>query len=218
MNETTNEHKCGPQIGDTAPAFTAQTTNGTVNFPADYSGRWVILFSHPSDFTPVCTTEFIAFQRVIKQFHDLNTDIIGLSVGAVSSHLGWIDAISKMNGGIDITFPIIDDLSTNVARLYGMIHPATSSTHAVRSVFFIDPNGVIRAILSYPAVLGRNIDEILRMLRGLQMADKYNVAMPANWMPGDKVLAPAPMSTAKMRKNTGGDAWFIKYQNAPKAD
>lgn len=208
----------GPQIGDPAPEFTAQTTNGMVKFPSDYTGKWVILFSHPSDFTPVCTTEFIAFQKRLKDFNDLNTEIIGLSVGSVSSHLAWIDAIGKMDGGIDITFPIIDDLSTDVARLYGMIHPMESDTHAVRSVFFIDPNGIIRAILSYPAVLGRNFDEILRIIQGLQIADKFKVAIPANWTPGDQVLAPAPATTAQMRKNTGGQAWFLKYQNQPKTN
>ncbi len=205
-----------PLIGDKAPDFEASSTDGPIKFPNDYAGKWVVFFSHPSDFTPVCTTEFIAFQNCVKQFEDLNAQLLGLSVGGLASHLGWLDAISKMNGGTDITFPLIDDLRMDIAKKYGMIQPNASDTHAVRAVFIIDTKSVVRAILYYPAVLGRNVSEILRILVGLQTADAFGVAVPANWMPGLPVLSPAPDSAIKMRKNKSDSPWFLTYKELDK--
>lgn len=205
-----------PLIGDIAPEFYASTTNGHIYFPHDFKGKWIVFFSHPSDFTPVCTTEFVAFQRSISDFEKLNTNLIGLSVGALSSHLAWFDAIEKMKDGIKITFPLIDDLNMKIARLYGMIQENASDTHAVRAVFIIDPKTIIRAILFYPATLGRNIEEIKRMLIALQTADKFNIATPANWSVGNDVLVPAPNTATKMRKNK--EPWFLTYKKLSKRD
>ena len=205
-----------PLIGDIAPEFYASTTNGHIYFPHDFKGKWIVFFSHPSDFTPVCTTEFVAFQRSISDFEKLNTNLIGLSVGALSSHLAWFDAIEKMKDGIKITFPLIDDLNMKIARLYGMIQESASDTHAVRAVFIIDPKTTIRAILFYPATLGRNIEEIKRMLIALQTADKFNIATPANWSVGNDVLVPAPNTATKMRKNK--EPWFLTYKKLSKRE
>ena len=214
-----------PLIGDAAQSFTAATTDGVVKFPSDYAGKWVILFSHPNDFTPVCTTEFIAFQNIIDELRALNTEIIGLSVGANSSHLAWFDAIEKisLNGKkTKITFPLIDDLNMHVARLYGMIHPNTSGTHAVRAVFFIDPKGIIRTILYYPAMVGRNFDEIKRILIALQVGDNFGTPTPANWEMGKPVLIGAPATSKQMyeranSKKAGLDvkAWFLTFKKLP---
>ena len=150
-----------PLIGDPAPEFTAQTTNGPIDFPSDYAGRWVVLFSHPADFTPVCTSEFMAFQALKEELAEINTELVGLSVGSISSHLAWIDAIRHIKyrdwENMEIAFPVIDDSGMKVAKKYGMIHPNASDTHAVRAVFIIDPAGIIRAILYYPASTGRNL-------------------------------------------------------------
>jgi len=218
MDDVLDLCDCGPKmplIGDMAPEFVASTTNGVVKFPMDFAGKWIVLFSHPSDFTSVCTTEFSAFQQDLAAFNELNTQLIGLSVGALSSHLAWFDAIAKMPGGEKISFPLIDDMDMSVAKLYGMIHTNASSTAAVRAVFIIDPNGIIRAILYYPAVLGRNITEIQRMVIGLQTADAFGVAIPANWMPGDKVLSPAPVSADALWRHRGDAPWFITYKSLP---
>ena len=204
-----------PLIGDAAPSFSASTTNGAIKFPGDYAGKWIVFFSHPSDFTPVCTSEFIAFQRDLAEFEKLNTQLVGLSVGALSSHLAWLDALSKMPDGIDITFPLIDDMGGKIAKMYGMIQPHASDTHAVRAVFVIDPAGIVRAILYYPAVLGRNIEEIRRMIVGLQTGDAFGVAVPANWIPGDDVLRPAPTTMRQMRKDKH-TPWFITYKKLDK--
>lgn len=205
-----------PLIGDIAPEFYASTTNGHIYFPHDFKGKWIVFFSHPSDFTPVCTTEFVAFQHSISDFEKLNTNLIGLSVGALSSHLAWFDAIEKMKDGIKITFPLIDDLNMKIARLYGMIQENASDTHAVRAVFIIDPKTIIRAILFYPATLGRNIEEIKRMLIALQTADKFNIATPANWSVGNDILVPAPNTATKMRKNK--EPWFLTYKKLSKRE
>lgn len=205
-----------PLIGDMAPEFHAQTTNGPIHFPNDYAGKWIIFFSHPSDFTPVCTSEFIRFQELLSQFNEMNTDLVALSVGAIPSHLAWIHAISEMDGGAKITFPIIADMDMNVARMYGMIHDSASDTNAVRAVFIIDPRGIIRTILYYPAVLGRNFTEIMRIVVGLQTADVFKVAIPADWVPGEHVLIPAPQTTKEMERkrdrNTDSCAWFMSYK------
>ena len=207
-----------PLIGDVAPEFTASTTNGKIKFPDDFVGSWVVFFSHPADFTPVCTTEFVAFQKNMREFEKINTRLLGLSIGGLTSHLGWFDAISKMPDGIDITFPLIDDLNMKVAKLYGMLQAGASDTHAVRAVFIIDPNGIVRTVLYYPASLGRNMSEIWRILVGLQTADEFGVALPANWAPGDNVLSPAPTTSAEMREKNNKNTWFMKYKKLDKKD
>ncbi|MBR3782806.1 MAG: peroxiredoxin [Alphaproteobacteria bacterium] len=207
-----------PLIGDAAPEFTASTTNGKIKFPDDFAGKWVVFFSHPADFTPVCTTEFIEFQNNLKEFEKINTTLLGLSVGGLTSHLGWFDAISKMQNGTNITFPLIDDLNMNVAKLYGMIQAGASDTHAVRAVFIIDPNGIIRTVLYYPASLGRNMSEIWRILVALQTADAFGVATPANWTPGDEVLTPAPTSASELREHDKKIPWFMNYKKLDKKE
>ena len=192
-----NETNTMPRIGDPAPAFRAATTQGTLNFPIDYSGRWIILFSPPADFTPVCTSEFMTFGKMQQEFEELNCQLVGLSVDGLSSHIAWLRTIQdrihfRDMDNIEIRFPLIDDVSMNVSRLYGMIQPGESETKAVRAVFFIDPKGVIRTIIYYPLALGRNFEELKRVLVGLQTVDAFNVALPADWRPGDEVIDPNP--------------------------
>ena len=194
-----------PRIGDAAPIFRANTTRGTINFPTDYSGRWVILFSHPADFTPVCTSEFVMFGKLQDEFEAMNCQLVGLSVDGVSSHIAWLRSIRdriefKGIRDLDIKFPLIDDVSMHVSKLYGMLQPGESETQAVRAVFFIDPKGIIRAIIYYPLKLGRNFDEIKRVLTGLQTADEFNVALPADWWPGDDVIDPNPTDMNKIEE------------------
>ena len=187
-----------PSLGSTAPDFEANTTMGPIRL-SDYKGKWVVLFSHPGDFTPVCTTEFICFAKYYDEFQKRNTDLIGLSVDSNSSHLAWIYNICTLTG-IDIPFPIIDDSSTRVARLYGMISEPVSNTTTVRSVFIIDDKQVLRTILYYPMTTGRNIPEIIRIIDALQTSDRDNVVTPANWLPGMPVVLPPP-KTCKELKN-----------------
>ena len=183
------------RIGDTAPTFTAVTTQGPINFPADYQGKWVILFSHPADFTPVCTSEFMTFASMQDEFKSLNCELVGLSVDGLYSHIAWLRTIKekieyKGMKNVEVTFPLIEDITMEVAKKYGMIQPGESNTKAVRAVFFIDPKGTIRAIIYYPLSLGRNFDELKRVVIALQTADKFQVAMPADWRPGDDVIVP----------------------------
>lgn len=218
-----------PLIGDTAPQFTAQTTNGLIHFPEDFAGRWVILFSHPMDFTPVCTTEFLSFQAKLQEFQKLNTEIIGLSVGAIPSHLAWFRSIHDdidFNDwkNVEITFPVIADLDLHIARLYGMIHPNTSDTKTVRAVFIIDPHGIIRTILYYPQTTGRNIKEILRILTALQTNDAFGFSTPADWIPGEPVIEPMPHTTQDMRKriaahnkNIDVQTWYLTFRELPES-
>ncbi|WP_405728074.1 peroxiredoxin, partial [Anaerotignum sp.] len=165
-----------PLIGDKAPAFTALTTNGTVNFPADYAGKWVLFFSHPSDFTPVCTTEFMTMASMKDEFKAMNVELLGLSVDSLYSHIAWIRKIEELEWkgmkNIKIDFPVIADLNTKVSTLYGMLQPNVSSTQAVRAVFIIDPEGIIRSVVYYPLTTGRNFDEIKRMIQALQKSDE----------------------------------------------
>ena len=186
-----------PLIGDHAPEFHAMTTQGEIDFPADYKGSWVVLFSHPADFTPVCTTEFIALSRMNETFESLNTKLIGLSIDSLHSHLGWIKSIEALNfnneGKVKIPFPIIADISMNVAKKYGMLQ-TVANTQTVRAVFIIDPEGMIRTILYYPMSTGRNIPEIIRILQSLQLNDKTHYSTPANWQPGDDVVMGAPLT------------------------
>ncbi|HDN96004.1 MAG TPA: peroxiredoxin, partial [Thermoplasmatales archaeon] len=184
-----------PLLGEKFPEMEALTTHGKIKLPDDYKGKWFILFSHPADFTPVCTTEFVAFQKRYNEFKALNTELIGLSIDQVFSHIKWVEWI-KEKIGIEIKFPIIADDTGRVANILGLIHP-NKGTNTVRAVFIVDDKGIIRAILYYPQELGRNMDEILRMVKGLQMADKQGVAIPANWpnneLVGSNVIIPPAM-------------------------
>lgn len=184
-----------PRIGEPAPSFTAVTTQGEISFPADYVGRWVILFSHPADFTPVCTTEFMTFATMQERFAAYNTELVGLSVDGLYSHIAWLRTIKEKIAfrdmrDVEVTFPLIADVSMAVAQRYGMIMPGEASTQAVRAVFVIDPTATIRAIIYYPLSLGRNFDELLRVVQALQTADHFEVATPADWRPGDPVIVP----------------------------
>lgn len=204
-----------PLIGDQAPAFSAQTTKGPINFPSDFKGKWVILFSHPADFTPVCTTEFVAFAKRYDKFKEMNAELVGLSIDQVYSHIKWEEWISEKLK-VEIPFPIIADNTGRIAALYGMLHPEAKGTQAVRATFIIDPEGIIRGILYYPLSVGRNMDEILRFLKALQVSDKENVALPANWpnneIIGDKVIVPPPNNVKdakeRLKKYEGFDWWF----------
>lgn len=187
-----------PRIGDKAPDFEAVTTTGQLRFSDFNSGSWVIMFSHPADFTPVCTTELSEF-AVNKDFFDtMNTKLIGLSIDSIHSHLAWVNNV-KERTGVYMDFPIIADLDMKVAKKYGMLHGNESSTAAVRAVFFIDPEGIIRLIMYYPLNVGRNMDEIKRVLVGLQTADKNHCALPVNWTEGDKVIVPPPKTLDEMQ-------------------
>lgn len=184
-----------PRIGDKAPSFTAKTTQGDINYPQDYLGKWSILFSHPADFTPVCTSEFMTFANMQDEFDALNCQLVGLSVDGLFSHIAWLRTIKEKieyrgMKNVEVTFPLIEDISMNVATKYGMISPNESATQAVRAVFFVDPKGIIRTIVYYPLSLGRNFDELKRILIGLQTADEFGVALPADWRPGDDVIVP----------------------------
>jgi peroxiredoxin 2/4 len=195
-----------PRIGDPAPEFKAMTTQGEINFPSDYKGKWSILFSHPADFTPVCTSEFMTFATMEKQFNEAGCDLIGLSIDGLFSHIAWLRTIKekidyKGMKDVEVKFPLIDDISMNVAKKYGMIQPNEDTTKAVRAVFFVDPKGIIRTIIYYPLSLGRNFDELYRVLIALKTADEFGVATPADWRPGDDVIVPPAGScgTAKDR-------------------
>jgi peroxiredoxin (alkyl hydroperoxide reductase subunit C) len=201
-----NEVMAMPRIGDHAPEFKAITTQGEINFPKDYSGGWVILFSHPADFTPVCTSEFMTFASMEKQFEKANCKLVGLSVDGLYSHIAWLRTIKdrieyKGMKNVEVTFPLIEDITMEVAKKYGMIQPGEATTKAVRAVFFVDPKGIIRTIIYYPLSLGRNFDELYRVLIALQTADAFSIATPADWRPGDDVIIPTAGScgTAKER-------------------
>lgn len=183
-----------PRIGEPAPEFEAVTTHGVKKL-SDYKGKWLVLFSHPADFTPVCTTEFIGFAKIHPQLQELNTELLGLSIDSVYSHIAWVRNIEEKLGQ-KITFPVIADLDTSVARKYGMIHPGESNTETSRCVFVIDDKQVLKAIIYYPLTTGRNMDEILRLVQALQTTAKHSVATPANWRPGDKVIVPPPRTQA----------------------
>ena len=198
-----------PRIGDIAPSFTAKTTQGQINFPSDYKGKWKILFSHPADFTPVCTSEFMTFGSMAEEFEKLNTQLVGLSVDGLYSHIAWLRTIKekidwKGMKNMEIMFPLIDDITMEVAKKYGMIQPGESTTSAVRAVFFIDPHDIIRTIMYYPLSLGRNFDEIKRVLIGLQTADNFGVALPADWRPGDEVIVPPAGSCGVAKERMQG--------------
>ena len=204
-----------PVIGEPAPNFEAETTHGPMKL-SGLKGKWVILFSHPADFTPVCTTEFIAFTAIHEELKALNVQLVGLSVDSVSAHLAWVHAV-KEKMGVQIPFPIIADLTMTVSNKYGMIHKGQSSTAAVRTVFFIDDKGIMRAMLYYPLQNGRYMPEIIRLVKALQTTDKFKVATPANWQPGEKVVVPAPKTADEMEKRpTEGyecKDWYLCFKN-----
>lgn len=192
-----------PQLNRPAPAFTAKTTHGEKSL-SDYKGRWLVLFAHPADFTPVCTTEFSGFATRADQFAELNCDLLGLSIDSIHAHIAWKRSI-KDNFGVEIPFPIIADLDMKVANAYGMIQPGASDTAAVRATFVIDPHGVLRAMLYYPMTNGRSVDEVLRLVKSLQTSDEHGVATPENWIPGEPVIVPPPNTAegAEARKDEG---------------
>lgn len=197
-----------PRINEPAPDFTAPSTHGTLKL-SDYKGKWLVLFSHPADFTPVCTTEFIEFARRSEDFKARGAEIVGVSIDSIFSHLAWTRAIEEKQG-VKIPFPLIADLDMKVAQAYGMIHPGASDTSTVRSVFLIDPKQNIRALVYYPMSVGRNIDEILRLLEALQTGDQHGVACPVNWRPGDKVVVPAPKTQADLEKRLADPSVELK--------
>ena len=180
-----------PKIGDQAPDFTAQTTQGEVTLSTWQEGKWVVLFSHPADFTPVCSTELTEFGRRYKEFEQRGVKLIGISVDSIHSHLAWHQNLGKILG-VSLPYPIIADSTRAVSELYGMIHPGASATVTVRALFIIDPKRVVRALIYYPLNIGRNVDEVVRVIDALQTADKNGVACPVNWKPGDKVIVPPP--------------------------
>jgi peroxiredoxin (alkyl hydroperoxide reductase subunit C) len=205
-----------PRIGDKAPLFKAVTTQGEINFPEQYSGSWVILFSHPADFTPVCTSEFMTFASMEGEFNKVNCKLVGLSIDGLYSHIAWLRTIKekieyKGMKNIEVKFPLIEDITMEVAKMYGMIQPGESSTKAVRAVFVIDPKGIIRTVIYYPLSLGRNFDELLRVVMALQTADAFSVATPADWRPGDDVIIPTAGSCGVAKDRMDGKEDMICY-------
>ncbi len=218
MSEEVKKEAIGlPILGKKAPDFEASTTQGTLRL-SDYTGTWLVLFSHPADFTPVCTTEFMAFSKIYDELKKRNVELLGLSVDSVSSHIAWIRNVEEKMG-VKITFPIIADLNKEVAKKYGMIHPEQSKTETVRCTFVIDPESKIRAMIYYPLTTGRNMDEILRLIDALQITDKHKVATPANWKPGDAVVVPSPVTIeqAEERIKQGYECkdWYLCTKKLP---
>jgi len=221
MEEQNKELVSMPLIGDTAPSFKAKTTMGEISFPEGYKGKWVILFSHPADFTPVCTTEFMTFATMQEDFRKLNTELIGLSIDSIYAHIAWLRTIKekivyKGMKNVEVMFPVIEDIRMDVAKKFGMVQPNASNTQAVRAVFIMDDKAKVRAILYYPLSTGRNMDEIKRMIVAMQKADREGIATPANWQPGDDVIIPPPGScgTAKERVESKEEGkycldWFM---------
>lgn len=199
--ESENQGYGLPRLNEPAPQFSANTTQGPRKLD-DYKGRWLVLFSHPADFTPVCTTEFMAFARAHKDFQAIGCDLLGLSIDSLFSHLAWTRNIEE-KFGVEIPFPIIDDLSMKVAKAYGMIHPGAGDTSAVRATFVIDPDGDLRAMVYYPMTNGRSIAEFLRLVKALQTSDKNGVATPEGWKPGEKVIVPPPKTAADAKARAG---------------
>lgn len=212
-----------PLIGDKAPAFKALTTTGTIHFPEDYAGKWVLFFSHPSDFTPVCTTEFMTLASMKDEFRELNVELLGLSVDSLYSHIAWIRKIEEFEWKgmqrMKIDFPVIADLNTKVSTLYGMLQPNVSSTQAVRAVFLIDPEGIIRSITYYPLTTGRNFAEIKRMIQAIQKSDEVHMSTPANWQPGDDMIISTPITVeeaaagmASVSEDEYALDWFLRFK------
>ncbi len=216
-----------PLIGEKAPSFVSESTQGTIHFPDDYRGKWVIFFSHPADFTPVCTTEFMAFASMADEFKKLDTELLGLSIDSTFSHIAWLRTIQerieyKGMKNVNVAFPVISDLTMEVSKRFGMLQPSASTTQAVRAVFLVDPSATVRAILYYPLSNGRNTEEIKRLLVAMQASDEYKIATPANWQPGDDVIIPPPGScgAAKDRVEKAGAEyrcldWFLCLKEYP---
>ena len=209
-----------PMIGDPAPEFRAMTTMGKINFPQDYKGSWVVLFSHPADFTPVCTTEFIGFSRMAEEFGAIHTRLLGLSIDSLHSHLAWARNIETIDldgtGTVKVKFPIIADISMSVAKKYGMLQ-TVAKTQTVRAVFVIDPEGIIRAILYYPMSTGRNLPEIKRIVQSLQLHDAENVSTPANWQPGEEAILGAPLTLEEAQERLEDESlrsleWYVHFK------
>ncbi|MEZ4380604.1 MAG: peroxiredoxin [Nannocystaceae bacterium] len=213
MSETTPPPSTMPRINEPAPQFTAPSTHGELSL-RDFKGKWVVLFSHPADFTPVCTTEFVAFAELTDEFAAIDTQLIGLSIDSVYSHIAWTRAIEQ-HFGVSVKFPVIADLSMAVSTKYGMIHPGASTTAAVRAVFVIDPEQNIRAMIYYPLTTGRVIGEVLRLVKALQLNSKHGLATPESWQPGDKCIVPPPATASEADKRVKSqyevtDWWFSK--------
>jgi peroxiredoxin (alkyl hydroperoxide reductase subunit C) len=204
-----------PRLNEPAPSFDALTTDGRKT-NADYKGKWLILFSHPADFTPVCTTEFMAFANRADDFAALNTELLGLSIDSHYAHIAWMRSI-KDTFGVEIPFPIIADLDMKVAQAFGMIQPGASDTQAVRATFIIDPEGILRAMVYYPMTNGRSVDEFVRLVKALQTSDDNKVATPENWQPGDDVIVPPPAtaSAAETRMSEGFETkdWYFSTKS-----
>jgi peroxiredoxin (alkyl hydroperoxide reductase subunit C) len=224
MEEESKQQMSMPLIGDDAPKFKAKTTMGEINFPDDYKGKWVIFFSHPADFTPVCTTEFMTFASMQKELKDLNCELIGLSIDSIYAHIAWLRTIKekieyKGMKNVEIMFPVIEDLKMDISKKFGMVQPNASTTQAVRAVFLIDPKAKVRAMLYYPLSNGRNMQEIKRLLLAMQKSDKEQIATPANWQPGEDVIIPPPGSCGvakeRMEKKEEGKYcldWFMCFR------
>ena len=216
-----------PLIGEKAPTFTAETTQGPIHFPEDYAGKWVVFFSHPADFTPVCTTEFMTFASMAPEFKALNCELLGLSIDSTFSHIAWLRTIKekieyKGMKNVEVNFPVISDLTMDVSRAFGMLQPGASNTQAVRAVFIIDPNGIVRALMYYPLSNGRNMAEIKRLLIAMQHSDEHQIATPANWQLGDDVIVPPPGSCGMAKERVDKPApgtkvldWFMVLKACP---
>lgn len=220
MEEKEVKTNAMPRIGEPAPEFKAVTTQGEINFPSKYKGNWIILFSHPADFTPVCTSEFMTFASMEDKFKEANCKLVGLSVDGLYSHIAWLRTIKEKieyrdMKNVEVKFPLIEDITMEIAQKYGMMMPGESNTKAVRAVFFIDPKGIIRTIIYYPLSLGRNFDELYRVLIALQTADEFEIATPADWRPGDDVIvSPAGSCGAAQSRMEGKEDmdckdWFF---------
>ncbi|QFS84028.1 Selenocysteine-containing peroxiredoxin PrxU [Roseivivax sp. THAF40] len=204
-----------PRLNEPAPAFDALTTDGRKTL-ADYKGKWLILFSHPADFTPVCTTEFVAFAERAEEFAAIDTELLGLSIDSHYAHIAWMRSI-KETFGVDIPFPIIADLDMKVAQAFGMIQPGASDTQAVRATFIIDPDGILRAMVYYPMTNGRSVDEFVRLVKALQTSDAHKVATPENWQPGQDVIVPTPQTAdaaeARMAEGFETKDWYFSTRS-----
>lgn len=205
-----------PRIGDMAPDFEAVTTTGKLQFSEYNRGSWVVFFSHPADFTPVCTTELSGFAKEKNFFAEHNTKLMGLSIDSIHSHIAWVNAVQEKTGVL-FEFPIVADISMEVAKLYGMLQPGESETAAVRAVFIIDPEGKVRLIMYYPLNIGRNMAEIKRTLLALQISDEHKVAIPLDWQPGDKVIIPAPKTVEALTERKNSDLEMVDWYLAKKS-